>query len=146
MDDGLLDDKENVFFTADQVSFVEGEQRLVARYYYESDDADAISLLVDKDEEPVKVKELTTTCPLRRASDGTDVEFDTIDGHKVYILEASKVYQFAPQTTILPPGKNAVRIYVEVTAIHENTKTGKYEMMSGYGKVSLVRTQMFNLE
>ena len=146
LDDGLLDDKENVFFTADQVSFVEGEQRLVARYYYESDDADAISLLVDKDEEPVKVKELTTTCPLRRASDGTDVEFDTIDGHKVYILEASKVYQFAPQTTILPPGKNAVRIYVEVTAIHENTKTGKYEMMSGYGKVSLVRTQMFNLE
>ena len=144
--DGLLDVAENVFFTADQVNLVEGDQVLAVRYYYESDDADAISLTMSRNEEPVKVKELTAACPLYRASDETAAAEYVIDGHKVYILEASKVYRLAVPTTILPSGKNAVKIYVEVTAIRENKKTGKYEMVPGYGEVSLVRTQMFNLE
>ncbi|MDO5574803.1 MAG: DUF5057 domain-containing protein, partial [bacterium] len=146
MDDGLLDATEDVFFTADQVSFVEGEQVLAARYFYESDDADAISLLVDKNEDPVKVKELTGTYPLHKASDETIPEQLTVDGHQTYKLEPSKVYRFAAPAALLKSGKNSGKIYIEVTAVHKNTKTGKYEMMSGYGKVSLVRTQMFNLD
>ena len=143
--DGLLDVTENVFFTADQVSFVEGEQALAARYYYECDDG-GISLVVDQNEDPIKVKELTAEYPLYRASDEVAASEITVDEHQAYALEASKVYRFAVPTTILPSGKNSARIYIEVTAIHQNTKTGQYEMMSGYGKVSLVRTQMFNLD
>ena len=146
LDDGLLDATEDVFFTADQVSFVEGEQLLVARYFYESDDADAVSLIVDKNEEPVKVKELTGICTLHRASDETIPAQLTVDGHQTYALEPSKVYRFAVPAALLKSGKNSTKIYIEVTTVHENTKTGKDEMMSGYGQVSLVRTQMFDLD
>ena len=137
---------EDVFFTADLLSFVEGEQVLVARYFYESDDADAISLIVDKNEEPVKVKELTENYTLHKASDETIPAQRTVDGHQTYELEPSVVYRFAAPATLLKSGKNSSKIYIEVTAVHENAKTGKDERMSGYGQVSLVRTQMFNLD
>ena len=130
---GLLDRTETVFFTADNVSLVEGDQVLSVKYYYENE-AGADTLVVNDTD--VKVTEITGVCPLYDATTNEAADVNNIIG--------SKVYKFDVPTSILLPGNNSVKIHVAVTAVLE--ANGKKQIMTGMNNVALVRTQMFNLD
>lgn len=147
--DGVLENTENVYFTADNVSFVEGAQTLSARYFYESSDADAVPITVNGQAVPVMVKELTTdtNCQLYLASDETlATQITTADGHTAYAIDGSKVYRFSMPTAILRPGQSSVNVYVQVTATLRNTNSGKVQSMTGTKALKVVRTQLFDLD
>lgn len=147
--DGILETTEDIFFTADNVSFVEGAQTLSARYFYASNDADAISLSIAGHAEPVKVKELTQVpgCELHLAVDNSAAaQAVTTDGSFAYAIDGSKVYKFSIPTGLLQPGASSENIYVQVTATLRNTNSGKVQSMTGTKAVKLVRTQLFNLD
>lgn len=145
--DGVLEATEDIYFTADNVSFVEGAQILTARYFYASDDADAISLTINGQTEPVKVKEMTSVCPLYRAVDNVAMpQTTTADGSVAYEIDGSKVYKFSIPTGILPPGAASENVYVQVTATLRNANSGRVQSITGTKAVKLVRTQLFNLD
>ena len=138
---GLLDVTENIYFSADNNSFVEGDQTMSVKcYYVDPNGTETIKV----DGEDVKVNEYAIPA-LYRASTNEGADVNNIASSTVYYFKASTLLLETPSDSFATgTKKNSVQLYLSVTTTL--SKNGKTQKMTGIDGVSLVRTQMFNLD
>lgn len=183
---GIIEQTQDIFFAADDVNLVEGDQNMSVKYYFENPFS-SNTIMVNGEE--VKVTELTGTCPLYEAANNAAASATSIDSSKVYrfavpinvirtLMVPTATVAGAGDTTydegksydeygnVKTPSKetkeidgqqtevgvlstnkrNAVRIYIEVTATLKKPDAAETQVMTSIEDVALVRTQLFDLE
>ena len=168
---GVIEENQDVFFMADDVNLVEGDQALSVKYYFENPYS-TDSIVIDGEE--VKVTELTGVCPLSEAVSDVGADVNNITGSRVYkfSVPVSMIRALIVPTTATEADdegvaasetreidgtptevgvlrtnmKNSVKIYIEVTATLRKPNATTTQVMTTTEAVSLVRTQLFNLE
>ena len=168
---GVVEQTQDIFFVAEDVNLLEGDQTLSVKYYFENPYS---SETITVNDEEVKVSELTGACPLYEAANDAGADPNSIASSKVYKFSvpvslirtlivptteaeaadeggaASETLEIDGEATevgvLRQNKKNAVKIYVEVTATLKKPNSEKTQVMSAIETVSLVKQQLFDLE